>query len=81
MLRSWPTKMPNMNKIQQKTNDQLRTQRLGTDGRTRVFQYTHHSGSGGIIRLFIDNIVVKKKKLKFVSNFVSWWFSLGTGWQ
>ena len=31
MLRSWPTKIPNMNKIQQKTNDQLRTQDLGTD--------------------------------------------------
>ena len=38
MLRSWPTKIPNMNKIQQKTNDLLRTQGLGadeqTDGRT-----------------------------------------------
>ena len=50
MLRSWPTKIPNMNKIQQKTNDKLhvRTQGLGTDERTRVFQYTHHSASGGI---------------------------------
>jgi hypothetical protein len=27
------------------------TQGLGTDGRTRVFQYTHHSASGGIINL------------------------------
>ena len=34
MLRSWPTKIPNMIKIQQKTNDQLRTQGLGTDERT-----------------------------------------------
>ena len=33
MLRSWPTKIPNMNKIQQKTNDKLRTQGLGTDER------------------------------------------------
>ena len=32
MLRS--TKKPNMKKIQQKTNDQLRTQGLGTDERT-----------------------------------------------
>ena len=36
MLRHWPTKIhvPNMNKIQQKTNDQLRTQGLGMDERT-----------------------------------------------
>ena len=31
MLRSWPTKIPNMNKIQQKTNDQLRTQDVQKD--------------------------------------------------
>ena len=31
MLRSWPTKIPNMNKMRQKTNDYLRTQDVQTD--------------------------------------------------
>ena len=31
MLRSWPTKIPNMNKMRQKTNDQLRTQNVRMD--------------------------------------------------
>ena len=92
MLRSWPIKIPNMNKMQQKTNDQLRTQDvrtdtwsnkhekgynsqqktndqlrkqgLGTDGRTRVFQYTHHSASGGIINGFAVRLDCKKKIIK-----------------
>ena len=31
MLRSWPTKIPNMNKMRQKTNVYLRTQDVRTD--------------------------------------------------
>ena len=31
MLRTWPTKIPNMNKMREKTNDQLRTQDVRTD--------------------------------------------------
>jgi hypothetical protein len=32
VLRLWPTKIPNMNKMRQKTNDLLRTQDVRTDG-------------------------------------------------
>ena len=31
MLRSWPTRIPNMNKMRQKTNDKMRTQYVRTD--------------------------------------------------
>ena len=79
MLRSWPTKIPNMNKIQQKTNDQLRTQGLGTDertdgrtdGRTRVFQYTHHSASGGIIKKKIHSmLIIRDMQSIFLSGLI-----------
>ena len=40
MLRSWSTKIPNMNKIQQKTNDKLCTQ----DVRTDVWSNKHEKG-------------------------------------
>ena len=40
MLRSWSTKIPNMNKMRQKTNDLLRTQ----DVRTDVWSNKHEKG-------------------------------------
>ena len=40
MLRSWPTKIPNMNKMRQKTNDQLRTQ----DVQMEVWTNKHEKG-------------------------------------
>ena len=40
MLRSWPTKIPNMNKMRQKSNDYLRTQ----DVRTDVWSNKHEKG-------------------------------------
>ena len=40
MLRSWPTKIPNMNKMRQKTNDYLRTQDVQTD----VWSNKHEKG-------------------------------------
>ena len=40
MLRSWPIKIPNMNKMRQKTNDQFRTQ----DVRTDVWSNKHEKG-------------------------------------
>ena len=40
MLRSWPTKIPNMNKMRQKTNDQLRTQ----DVPTNIWSNKHEKG-------------------------------------
>ena len=40
MLRSWPTKIPNMNKMRQKTNDYLHTQDVQTD----VWSNKHEKG-------------------------------------
>ena len=57
MLRSWSTKIPNINK--NPTKDKwLVTYTWFRDGQTngwtRVFQYTHHSVSGGIIKVLTN---------------------------